>query len=104
MALTLLSIFFGAAFTLSTAYALGLVLLRKTPAPPEIVLGAGAVVQSLIVFLLLLANIAHWAVFLAVGSAALLSAWRWHGDLLREKIYIPVAVRIVLGVYGLWYF
>src|ERR1035441_590543 len=38
----LLATLFGAALTLSTAYAFGALLMRKHPAPPEIVLGIGA--------------------------------------------------------------
>jgi hypothetical protein len=103
-ALTLLSIFFGAAFTLATAFALGRILLRKTPAPPEIVLGLGAAAESLLVFLLLLANLAHWGVFLAMGAAAIVAARRWHGTLLKDPIAIPRAAWIVFAAYGAWYF
>jgi hypothetical protein len=101
---SLLSIFFGAAFTLATAYALGLILLRNRPVPPEIVLGIGGAAESLIVFLLLLANLAHWGVFLAVGAAAIFAAWRWRGLASWEPIRIPRPVWIVFGAYGIWYF
>uniref|UniRef100_Q01PU4 Uncharacterized protein n=1 Tax=Solibacter usitatus (strain Ellin6076) TaxID=234267 RepID=Q01PU4_SOLUE len=102
--LTLLSIFFGAAFTLATAFALGLILLRKTPAPPEIVLGAGAAVESLLVFLLLLGNLAHWGVFLAIGAAAMVAARCWHGPLLKDPVSVPRVAWIVFAAYGAWYF
>ncbi len=104
MPLSLLAIFFGAAFTLATAYALGRILLRDKPAPPEILLAVGAASGSLLVFILLLANLAHWAVFLAAGTAAILSAWRWHGSPHYEPIHIPRAIWIVFGAYGVWYF
>jgi hypothetical protein len=101
--LSLLSILFGAAFTLATAYAFGRLLLRKTPANFEIVLGVGAAAESLLVFLLLLANLANWGVFLAMGAAAILAAQRWHGPLLKDPIHIPRAVWIVFAAYGVWY-
>src|SRR5205823_5355799 len=104
MYLAVVSIFFGAAFTLAAAYAMGLVLLRKLPAPPEIVLGAGAAAESLLVFVLLLCNLANWGVFLAMGAAAMVAARRWHGVSLKDPIHIPRAVWIVFGAYGLWYF
>ena len=69
----LLSSLFGAVFTLATAYALGTVLMRRRPAPPEIVLAIGAAAGSLLVFLLLLCHLAHWGAFLALGAAAMLS-------------------------------
>jgi hypothetical protein len=104
MLLSLLSIFFGAAFTLATAYALGLLLMRRMALPPEIVLGVGAAVESLLVFLLLLANLAHWGVFLAMGAAAAFAAWRRHGAALKERVHMPRALWIVFAAYGLWYF
>ena len=68
----LLSTLFGAAFTLATAYALGTLLMRKHPAPPEIVLAIGAAAESVLVFFLLLLHLAHWGAFLAIGAAAIL--------------------------------
>src|ERR1019366_10330336 len=61
----LLATLFGAAFTLATAYALGVLEMRKYPAPPEITLGVGAAAESVLVFLLLLFHLAHWGAFLA---------------------------------------
>src|ERR1019366_7697360 len=72
----LLATLFGAAFTLATAYALGALLMRRRPAPPEILLAIGAAAESVLVFLLLLFHLAHWGVFLAIGAAAILAAWR----------------------------
>ena len=101
--MTLLSIFFGAGITLATAFSLGLLLLRNRPAPPEIVLGLGAAAQSRFVFILLLANLAHWSTFLAMAAAAVLAAWRWGGAVLKESVRIPRPVWVVLGAYGIWY-
>jgi hypothetical protein len=119
--LTLLSIFFGAAFTLATAYALGAVLLRQTPAPPEVALGLGAVAESLLVFLCLLLNVGHWVVYLGIGLAAAAAALvrfqlvrfrpvRFRPVALRDPVKAPLgkawiaAAGIVFGAYGLWYF
>jgi hypothetical protein len=101
--LSVLGILFGAAFTLATAFALGLVLLRKAPAPPEIVLGVGAAAESLLVFLFLLFHLAHWSVFLAMGAAAVAAARRWRGPVLKDRVRIPRAVWLPLGAYGIWY-
>ena len=106
-------ILFGAAFTLVTAYAWGRVLLRKTPAPPEIALGLGAVVQSPIVFLLLLAHGARWYAFLLTGGVAiagwLFFAWRVPSLPGKEPIAplsrpALIAAAAIFGAYGLWYF
>ena len=123
MPLSLLPIFFGAAFTLATAYAMGIIVLRGTPAPPEIVLGVGAAAESFLVFLLLLANLAHWGVFLAMGAGAILAARRAYQTrdptravasqrvftFLRaasatDSVNIPRPVWIVFAAYGVWYF
>ena len=69
--MALVSIFFGAAFTLASCYALGALLLRRVPAPPEIVLGLGAVAQSLLIFILLLLGLGDWRAFLAIGAVPL---------------------------------
>ncbi|HXB72930.1 MAG TPA: glycosyltransferase family 39 protein [Candidatus Acidoferrales bacterium] len=107
--LTLVSIFFGAAFTLATAYALGAVLLRQTPAPPEIALGLGAVAESFLVFLCLLLNVGHWAVYLGIGLAALAALVRFRPVALGDPVKAPlgkawIAAGIVFGAYGVWYF
>jgi hypothetical protein len=72
---TVASILFGAALVLATAYGLGLALLRKTPAPPEITLALGAAAESLLIFLLLLAGAGRWPVFLILGAMAV-ACWR----------------------------
>ncbi|HMC63005.1 MAG TPA: glycosyltransferase family 39 protein, partial [Candidatus Solibacter sp.] len=108
--LTILSIFFGAAFTLGTAYALGAVLLRKTPAPPEIALGLGAVAESFLVFLCLLLNVGQWAVYLGIGLAAAAAALlRFRRVALRDPVKTPlgkgwIAAGTIFGAYGVWYF
>src|ERR1019366_1974623 len=104
----LLATLFGAAFTLATAYALGALLMRRRPAPPEILLAIGAAAESVLVFLLLLFHLAHWGVFLALGAAAILAAWR--GAITRigtspahDPIRIPRPAWIIFGAYGVWY-
>ena len=101
--MALLSIFFGAAFTLGSCYALGaLLLLRRTPAPAEIALGLGAVAQSLVIFTLLLLGLGDWRVFLVVGVVPLV-AW------LRYARQPLAHVRgswglLLLFPYFVWYF
>jgi hypothetical protein len=106
----LFSILFGAGFTLATAHALGVVLLRKTPVPPEIALGLGAVAQSFLVFLCLMLNIGHWATYLGLGVVAVVAA---RVRFRRAELYDPIKVHrgrvwiaagIVFGAYGVWYF
>ena len=99
----LLATLFGAAFTLVTAYALGAILMRKRPAPPEILLAIGAAAESVLVFLLLLLHLAHWGVFLAIGAAAILAAWRFRTPAAHHPIHIPRAAWIVFLPYGVWY-
>ena len=95
----------GAAFTLSTAYALGALLMRKRPAPPEILLGIGAAALSVAVFCLLLLHLAHWAAFLAIGAVAIPLAWRYRGAPAPTPglVTIPRPLWIVFGAYGIWY-
>ncbi|MGD0771874.1 MAG: hypothetical protein ABSC05_03540, partial [Candidatus Solibacter sp.] len=99
----LLATLFGAAFTLATAYSLGALLMRRHPAPPEILLAIGAATESVIVFLLLLFHLAHWSVFLAIGAAALLAAWRFRTPAAHDPIRIPRAAWVVFLPYGVWY-
>jgi 4-amino-4-deoxy-L-arabinose transferase-like glycosyltransferase len=106
--LTVASILFGALFTALTAYALGVLALRGKPAPPEIALGLGAVVESALVFLLLCAHLGHRAAFLFIGAAALTSL-RWVRlrplaepaiESLRPE---RIAAAVIFGAYGVWY-
>src|ERR1022692_1872112 len=100
----LVATLFGAAFTLAAAYALGLLAMRKHPAPPEITLGIGAAAESVLVFLLLLFHLAHWSVFLAIGAAAILAAWRGVTNngtpTAHHPIHIPRVAWIVFLPYG----
>src|SRR5438552_8485387 len=100
-----LSSLFGAAFTLLTSYSLGILIFRRRAAPPEIALGLGAIVTSSLVFLLLLANAAHWGAFLAMGIVAIGAAvWRtgWHRPG-RPEAYPTIGLAI-FAAYGIWYF
>src|ERR1035441_2423086 len=103
----LLANLFGAAFTLATAYALGALLMRQRPAPPEILLAIGAAAESVLVFLLLLFHLAHWGVFLSLGAAAILAARRGVTNngtpAAHDPIHIPRAAWIVFLPYGVWY-
>ena len=108
---TLVSILFGGLFTLATAYALGAVLLRATPAPPEIVLAVGAVLESFFVFLCLLLNSGQWAVYLGAGSAAVAAALlRGRRQVtLGDPVQAPlgrawIAAGSIFAAYGAWYF
>jgi hypothetical protein len=101
----LLSALFGAVFTLATAYALGAILMRKRPAPPEIVVAIGAAAESVLVFLLLLFHLAHWIAFLAIGAAAIGSAWRFRDAPAPtpDPVRIPRAAWVIFVPYGIWY-
>ena len=101
--MALLSTLFGAAFTLATAYSLGAILMRKHPAPPEILLAIGAAAESMLVFVLLLGHLAHWGAFLALGVTAIVAAWRFHGKAVSDPIRIPRAAWIIFAAYGVWY-
>jgi 4-amino-4-deoxy-L-arabinose transferase-like glycosyltransferase len=106
--LVIASILTGAVLTLATAYSLGLLLFAQAPVPAEIVLAGGAVVESTVIFLLLLTHQGHWRVFLIVGALSLVLARvfsrRQPLDPLRLQGRIRIAAVIVFGAYGLWYF
>jgi 4-amino-4-deoxy-L-arabinose transferase-like glycosyltransferase len=108
--LVLPAIFFGALFVLATTYALGVIFLWKTPAPPEIALALGLAVESFLVFLLLLAGAAFPPAFLAIGAAACISMIWIRSKPLPETAAAPlgntggIAAAIILGAYGAWYF
>jgi hypothetical protein len=95
----------GAALALATAFALGLLLMRNRPAPPEIVLGIGAAAESVLVFFLLLFHLAHWGAFLAIAAAAIFAAWRFRNvhPPAPDPIRIPLAGWVIFGAYGIWY-
>ena len=99
---------FGGISTLATAYALGLLVLRKTQAPAEIARAVGSIIESTIVFLLSLSHRAHWSLFLIVGALALLlSKWFGHRPV-WEPVKLPGKIRIVaavvFGAYFVLYF
>lgn len=89
----------GAALALFTAFALGVLALRRRTAPFEIALALGAVLESLIVFLLLLGNVAHWGLFVGLSAAAAVAAYRM-GWRRAEATSWAFAI---LAPYGLWY-
>ncbi|HWC95532.1 MAG TPA: glycosyltransferase family 39 protein [Candidatus Sulfopaludibacter sp.] len=108
--LNLLAILFGGLFTLAAAYGLGAILLRKTAAPPEILLAVGVAAESLLVFLLLLCQAAWWPAFLGLGICCI-AALKWRTPSVEPN---PPAVqplssraRLVAGVifaaYGIFY-
>src|SRR5260370_20390080 len=99
----LLSSLCGAAFTLATAYALGILLMRGRPAPPEISLAIGAATESVLVFFLLVGHVAHWGAFLAMGAAAILAAWRFRGTATHDPVRIPRAAWVIFLPYGVCY-
>ena len=104
---TLLGIFFGAAFTLLSAYALGAILLRRTPAPPEIALGVGAVVLSFLIFVALLLNLGYWSRLPGGGVPAIVGL-RWPrrnspAEPVMPKGWPLAAAALIFGAYGLWY-
>jgi hypothetical protein len=99
----LLSSLFGAAFTFATAYALGVLLMRRRPAPPEILLAIGAATESVLVFFLLVGHAANWRAFLAIGAAAIFAAWRCRGAVTHDPVRIPRAGWVIFIPYGIWY-
>lgn len=108
--LPLISILFGASFTLAVAYALGSLCLRTLPVPRTIVLGVGAAALSGLVFLLLLAGLANPIAFSMVGVLALAGLLRFRAPLLtdppqktldRTSRYLLAAV---LAAYAVIYF
>src|SRR5262249_20179686 len=90
----------GGMLPLAVAYSLGKLCFRQ--APDMIALGAGAVIESLIVFGLLAAGIAYPLAFIALGVIGLLPlAW------LRPRPLIPMPRGLILIVFvacGLLYF
>lgn len=104
-----LSILFGAALPLAAAYAWGVLVLRRLPAPPEIALALGAAVESLLVFLLLVLHLGWWPVYLAVGLAPL-AALPFVGRAgIKEPALEPlgrygrIAAVVIFAAYSVWY-
>lgn len=106
----LVSILLGGAFTLASSYALGVFLLRKVPAPPEIALGLGAAVQSFLVLVLLLCGAGFWPVFLALGTVEIALLKWFRRTPLGELSRAPVGrtertvAAVILGAYAVFYF
>lgn len=94
---------------LGTAYGLGLAVLRKTPAPPEIVLALGGAAETSVIFFLLLAGAGRWYVFLALGAVAI-ACWRmFPRSPLDEAVKRPlgkggIAAAGFSAPMGIWYF
>jgi hypothetical protein len=98
----LVSILFGAALTLGSAYALGTRLTRR--AVPEIRLGLGAAVLSFLIFLFLLLHLATCPAFLALGLGSL-ALVRIRGNPLESSASgRPATLALVLIPYFAWYF
>jgi Dolichyl-phosphate-mannose-protein mannosyltransferase len=103
------SILFGAALVIVTAYGLGQAILRKTAAPPEVALALGAAVESFLIFLLLLTGAGKWYLFLAIGVVAA-ACWKmFPRSPLREAVKAPlgragIAAAFIFCAYGIWYF
>ena len=100
--LTLLSILFGAAFTLAAAYAFGLLALRRLAAPPEIAMAVGAAIESTLIFLALVFHAGYWPVYLILGLLAIGAAWWFRGKPL-DPVTLPRAAAVLFAVYGLFY-
>ena len=80
-----------------------MVVLWRWPAPPEVRLALGAVAESLIVFLLLLANAASLPVFLGLAAVSCVAAWRI-GTGKTERLQRPPWIGIgIFAAFGLWY-
>jgi hypothetical protein len=95
----LLWIIAGGVTPLAVAYSLGRLIFRDTP--DVLALGAGAVIESLIIFGLLAAGIATPFMFVLLGGAGLLPLLR-----LRPRLNAPMPhgpVLLVFGVYGVFY-
>ena len=100
--MTLLSILFGAAFTLAAAYAFGVLALRKLPAPPEIALAVGGVIESTLVFLLLIFHAGNWPEYLVLGTTALAS-FTWFRGKALDPVTLPRVAAVLFAAYGLFY-
>jgi hypothetical protein len=98
-----LSILFGALFTLAAAWSIGALLLRRQPA--EIQLGIGAVALSIVVFALLMCGLGYWWAFLGVGVLALgAAAWKLRSIGPAAKGGRLSYATLVLVPYFAWYF
>ncbi|HWQ53761.1 MAG TPA: glycosyltransferase family 39 protein [Bryobacteraceae bacterium] len=100
-----LSILFGAAFAVATAYSLGTLLLRKLPVPRPIVLAVGGAALSVIVFLTLLAGIAGPVAFAIIGGVSIAAALRTcRLPVEKSPTPVPRLLYPVFAAYGILYF
>jgi hypothetical protein len=109
----LVSILFGAAVTLLSAFAIGGLTARRLP--PEIRLALGSVMLSFAIFLLMLLHLATWPAFLALAAVALQMAiflprlLRPRARRIRDRTPIPrlprgpMILSLVLLPYLIWY-
>lgn len=93
-------ILLGGLIPLGVAYSLGKLCFRRVP--DVLALGAGAVIEAILVFCLLSAGIAHWPAFLALGALGLAPlAW------LRPRPCLPLPRDLLLAAifagYGVFY-
>jgi hypothetical protein len=107
--LSLVSILFGAFVALATAYGFGAVCLRTVPAPRTLVLAVGAIVESGVVFLLLILGVAGPVSFAALGAVSV-AALLWARPRGIKDPAAPPADRIsrlllftVFTAYGILY-
>lgn len=78
---------------------MGNALLRGLAAPRTIILGIGAVAESGLVFLILLAGAANQVTFLVLAVACALMLLRWRAPVLRDSIKAP-ADRVIICLAG----
>lgn len=108
----LISVLFGAAFTVLCAWALGRMLLKRArPAPARgeehlLAFVCGAPLLSLLVFLLCAVHAVYDAVFLAAGALILGAAWRDGAFRRGTDMRLPALPRLwrwLFGaVFGVW--
>jgi hypothetical protein len=99
-----LSILFGAVFTLASAYALGALLTRRKPVAPGIALALGSVGLSLVVFVVLLCGWAHWWVFCVCGVGLLACAGAVGALRALGRPAVLSRKSLILLPYLIWYF
>lgn len=100
----------GGILALATAYALGSLALRRLSAPAPLMLAVGAIIQSAVIFLLLLVGAASPIAFALLSVFALGAWWRFGSRPVAEPAKPPVGrtTRVLLaaifGAYGIFYF
>ena len=107
--MVVLSILFGAVLPLAAAYAWGVLVLRRMPAPPAIALALGAAVESLLVFLLLVLHLGGRPAYLALCLAPLGALPFLSRRQLDDPAVAPLsrygrsAAGVIFGAYAVWY-